>query len=195
MVAAALKRLTLPLRFLRDRGAVAAVEFALIVPMMILIYLGGNEIGNALTVLRKVTHGTNALADLVTQSKSVSSSDITQIMNAVGAVLYPYQTSHLRARVSVVAIDSSGVAKVSWSSASNFTQTSPFPTKEPQITALTAGSVVTLPASVRTNSTYLVMAEVHYYYTPPIGYVLSGTIDLKDTFYLRPRFSDTITGP
>jgi hypothetical protein len=48
---------------------------------------------------------------------------------------------------------------------------------------------------VKVASTYLISAEVHYAYTPTIGYVMTGTFDLNDKFYLRPRLSDSITGP
>ena len=61
-------------------------------------------------------------------------------------------------------------------------------------TPLVVNSIVTnLPAQVKTASTFIVTAEVHYAYTPVIGYVMTGTFDLKDQFYLRPRLSDTIT--
>jgi len=39
------------------------------------------------------------------------------------------------------------------------------------------------------------MSEVHYPYTPTLGYVLTGTYDLTDKFYLRPRLSDKICRP
>ncbi len=57
------------------------------------------------------------------------------------------------------------------------------------------GSTVTLPAAVTQKNTSTVVAEVHYDYTPSIGYALTGTFDLNDKFYLRPRLSDTVVRP
>ena len=34
-----------------------------------------------------------------------------------------------------------------------------------------------------------------YSYTPTIGYVVTGTLTLSDQIYMRPRLSDTVTGP
>jgi Flp pilus assembly protein TadG len=169
-------------RATRDHKGVAAVEFAILLPVMLTLYIGGNEVGHALTVARKVTHVSSSLADLATQSKTISNSDMCNIMDAAAAVITPYPTSHLRIKLTQVKIDSSSVAKVEWSGAYNDT-------------ALTKGSTVTLPTGVTTANTWVVIGEVHYAYTPTIGYVLVGTLDLSDKFYLRPRQSDSVAGP
>ena len=182
-------RLRRPVRLFRnDARGVSAVEFALILPIMLLLYLGCDELGNGLTIARKVTHVTSTISDLVTQSKSsVSSGEMTNILNAATAIMTPYDATMLRIRLSEYAIDASGKVTVVWSVARNPGTTYP---------ALAAGTVIsTVPTSLRTPSTNLVTAEVHYAYTPTIGYVMTGTFDLHDQFYLRPRLSAGITGP
>ena len=42
-------------RFARDRGAVSAMEFAIILPVMLLLYIGGVELGDGLQIQFKVT--------------------------------------------------------------------------------------------------------------------------------------------
>ena len=37
------------------------------------------------------------------------------------------------------------------------------------------------------------LGEAQYAYTPTIGYVITGTLTLKDQIYMRPRLSDTVT--
>jgi Flp pilus assembly protein TadG len=167
-------------RFRRDRRGVAAVEFALLLPLMLVIYVGGNELGHALTIARKVTHVTSSLADLTSQPTTLSSSDVTNIFNAAASIMTPYPTSRLRIKLSGITIDSAGVAKVKWSQAYNDT-------------ALTTNDVVTLPSGVSTPSSFLVTAEVHYDYDPVIGYVLTRNLDLHDQFYFQPRQSTAIT--
>ncbi len=166
-------------RFRRDRSGVSALEFALLLPIMVTLYLGGIEIGDALTINRKVTHVTSSLADLVTQSRTLSNTDMTNIFDAATAIVTPYQTGLLRMKVSGVSIDGQGVARVAWSDARNDT-------------ALAVNSIIEIPDAVRQANSFLVTAEVHYDYTPTIGYVMTGTFDLADHFYLRPRLSDTI---
>ena len=164
----------------KDRSAVSAVEFALILPVMLALYIGGIQISEALSINRKVGHVTSTVADLVTQSKSLTSSDFTNIFDASSSVMAPYSVSPLKITVSEIAIDSNGNATVKWSNASN-------------ATALTVGSTVTLPSAIAVADSYVVMATAHYPFTPAIGYVLTGSFDLNSTYYLKPRLSDCIS--
>ncbi len=166
-------------RLARDRSAIAAVEFALILPFMLTLYIGGVQVSEALSINRKASHVANTVADLVTQSKSLASSDISNIMAASSAVMAPYDASPLTISLAEVKIDSTGKATVAWSAAQN-------------TTALAAGSPVTLPAALAVPSSYLVMTVVHYPYSPPIGYVLTGSFDLNSTAYLQPRLSTCV---
>ena len=165
--------------FVRNRSGVAALEFALILPVMLTLYLGGIELSDAFTINRKVTHVTSALADLVTQSKIITNSDMKNILDASAAIIAPYNTGLLHIKVTGVTIDAQSNAKVAWSDARNDT-------------ALTPNTPITIPNAVVQPSTFIVVAEIHYAFTPPIGYVLTGTIDVNDKFYLRPRQSTTI---
>ena len=167
-------------RLASDRRAVSAVEFALVLPVMVTIYLGGNEVGNELTISREVGHVASTVGDLVAQCKQISNSDMTNILTAASSVVAPYSTTLLKIKVSGITVSSSNVATVTWSD-------------EFQDTALTVNSVVTLPTALQTASSFVVMAEVHYAYTPYIGYVLTGTFDLTTKIYFAPRNSTTIS--
>lgn len=180
-------------RFGLDRAAVSAVEFALILPIMLILFFGANEFGDAFTIKRKVTHLTSTLADLVTQAKTVSNTDMSNIFDVGEAILEPYAKSHLRARVSLVYIDDDGDATVEWSDVSNYGSAGS--ATEPTLTALAVGTPVVVPDSVLQNDSYVIQAEVHYYYTPVIGYLLTGVFDLEDKFFLSPRLSDDVKRP
>ena len=81
--------------------------------------------------------------------------------------------------MSSVKIDSAGKATVAWSNSLNGT-------------AHTTGSAVTLPAALNVANTSLIWSEVQYTYQPVIGYVMTGTLTLKDQIYMRPRVSDMV---
>jgi Flp pilus assembly protein TadG len=167
-------------RFLRDKRGISAVEFAMLLPLMVTLYLGGVEVSQAVAVDRKVTLVGRSLGDLVAQATNVTTSDITNILAASAAIVVPYDDSKLKITVSSVKIDSTGVAKIAWSDTKNGTPRA-------------VGSTVTLPAALNTNGTWLIWAEVEYAYTPAIGYVITGTMNLKDQIYMRPRLSDCVT--
>jgi Flp pilus assembly protein TadG len=179
-IMARLIELPLLRRFANDRSAVSALEFAMILPIMVTLYLGGVEIGQALTINRKVTHITSTLADLVTQSKAVTTTDIENIFDAAAAIVAPYNTGLLSMKITGIQVDENGeTAKVVWGDARNDTAAAP-------------NADITIPASVRQADAFVIEAEVHYDYTPAIGYVLTGTLDLSDKFYLQPRLSDAV---
>ena len=170
-------------RFTRDERGVSAVEFALLLPMMLTLYLGVVEISQGIGADRKVTLTARTVADLVSQVSSINNAGMTNVLNASSAVMSPYPVSNLKVVVSAVAVDSTGNATVTWSDTLNGA-------------ARERGSTVTLPADVLKipNST-LVWSEVQYTYTPVIGYVVSGPLTLKDQIYMSPRLSNTIARP
>jgi Flp pilus assembly protein TadG len=169
----------LPRRFKSDRSGIAAVEFALLLPIMIMLYVGGIEITDAYTIDRKVTGVASALSDLVAQSKKITTNEMQNILDASESIMAPYAVGDLKVRVSGVWIDDQSVAKVVWSVARNET-------------AAAEDSVMTLPSGVTDEESFLVVAEAEYDYTPKIGYVLTGALTLGQEFYLKPRLSKTV---
>jgi Flp pilus assembly protein TadG len=164
----------------RDERAVSAVEFALLLPVMVMLYLGGVEVSQGLTIDRKVTLVARTVADLAAQVSSIASDDMTNILNASTSVLSPYSTNNVKVTVSQICIDSNNKATVNWSSGKN-------------TSAHTKGSVITLPTALNIANSALIWGEVSYDYKPVIGYVITGTMTLTDQIYMRPRLSDAVT--
>jgi Flp pilus assembly protein TadG len=165
--------------FAGDRRGVSAVEFALLLPMMMTLYLGSVEASQGIAANRKVTLATHALADLASQYTDVTNADMANVLAAGPAILAPYPTATLREVVSEISINAQGVATVVWSDTLNGS-------------ALTAGEAVTVPSSLAVPNSYLVLSQVQYTYNPTYGYVLTGTITLHDQIFMRPRQSSSI---
>jgi hypothetical protein len=51
---------------------------------------------------------------------------------------------------------------------------------------------VTLPAALNVPNSSLIWSEVQYTYKPVVGYVVTGTMTLKDQIYMRPRLSESV---
>jgi Flp pilus assembly protein TadG len=162
-----------------DERGVSAVEFAMLLPLMVTLYLGAVEISQGIGADRKVTLTARTVADLVSQVTSVSNSDMTNSLNAASTVMAPFPSGNLKVVVSSVKIDAQGNATISWSDTFNGT-------------ARAKGSSVTLPAALNVPNSSLIWSEVQYNYTPVIGYIVTGSINLKDQIYMRPRMSDCV---
>ena len=103
-------------RFLRNRRGIAAVEFALILPLMAVIYLGGMQISLAVSTYRQVDLTANTVTNLVSQYTTISASQsMPDILNASAAVMYPNAASSTIITVSLITIEKNNNATVTWS--------------------------------------------------------------------------------
>ena len=167
--------------FAADQDGVSAVEFAILLPLMLTLYLGGVEISQAVSADRKTTLVAHTVGDLTAQASNVTSSDVTNILNASSAVAYPYPASNLQVTLSSVCIDSTGTrATIGWSQTLNGT-------------ARTGTVTNLIPGALMVANTSLIWGEAKYAYRPTIGWTITGTLNLADQFFLRPRLSCSVT--
>src|SRR5437870_1022070 len=80
-------------RFRRNHDGVSAVEFALVLPLMLSLYIGASEVSQAIATNRKVTLMTRTAADLASQAQSINNNDMNNLLNASAAVMQPYSTT------------------------------------------------------------------------------------------------------
>jgi len=163
----------------RDQRGVSAVEFAMLLPLMLTLYLGAVELSQGVSIHRKVTLTARTVADLASQVTTINNADMTNMLKAAEAVIAPFPPGDLKVTVSAVSIDANGVATVTWSDTLRGT-------------ARGVNSTVTLPTALNVPNSQLIWGEVYYNYTPTIGYVLTGALNLFDQMYMRPRLSETI---
>ena len=170
-------------RYARDRRGVSAVEFALLAPLMIGLYLGCAEISDGVAADRKVSLIAATLANLASScsnsnanaggcaNNTISTTEMNNIIDASSAIITPYSAGKLKITVSCLNIDANKVMTVRWSAVRNGG----------------VGGTVTLPSALAVPSSQLLLAQVSYAYTPTVGYTISGTLTLSDKMYMSPR--------
>ncbi len=135
-------------RLLKDRSGVGAVEFAMLVPILVMLYLCAFEVTIGLSVAKRATRATGTIADLVTQNKKVSTAFLNTMPDVVGAIFPPYPVNGLALKISGVALDASAQATVAWS-------------WQPGGTAPYAvGSSVSVPEELQEADSFLVHIEM-----------------------------------
>jgi len=167
-------------RFSKEQRGLAAIEFAMLLPMMITLYVGSVELSTGTAIHRKVTIAAHTIADLSSQFTTIADSDMTNILNAATDIIYPYPSANLQAVVSELSINAQGQATVVWSDTLNGT-------------ARLVGSTVTIPSNLAVPNTSLLLGETAYNYTPSYGYAVTGTLTLSDQIYMQPRQSNSVT--
>ena len=189
------QRVPMKSRFLSDRKGVAAVEFALVVPLMIALYLGTVEMSGGIAINKKVSRVAGTVADLVTQQTSVTEDNLQDIMEIGEAVLNPYKLQ--RPDILVVGIDVHSSypqgGKVVWSGRYD---------EGVEENGPSAGTDIFVPPNLRFDGSFLVQVTTDLDYQPIVAWMIGntvgvvkdgiGVIEMQETYYLRPRIGGTI---
>ncbi len=177
-----------PIRFYKDHRGVAAVEFGYIAPLMVVMYIGTVELSTALTADRRVSQLSSTTADLVAQNDTVTQDTIDAIFDISDSLLNPLEqnafntTNRLEMKVTSVVADEDNNTTVSWSHVYG------------GATADTPGEPYTLPNVNMTQPfSSVIIAEITYEYDSLFQYFIPNTLDITDTYYLRPRKSLQVT--
>jgi Flp pilus assembly protein TadG len=171
---------------LRDERGVSAVEFALIVPVVLILLIGMVYINEALTVHRRLRQVTFAAADLIAQQDTVSEAGVTLTMAGAAALLSPYETTSLELVLTLIEVED-GDQSVVWSRAY-------------QATPETAGNdpAFPVPDDLILDGVQTVAVRADYTYRSIFSdlaqlFTSGGDLVMRDHMYERPRISDKIT--
>ncbi len=189
-------------KFSSDADAVAATEFAIVVPFMLVLLVGGVELADGMAINVKVSATAHSVADIVTQNTSLSTASMQNILTGATAIIapYPVNNSQLMVTVSEISSDANGTLTLQWSQSYNGTSFGP---GRPGIGSSTSPpyGALTVPTSLngtagnannpndQNDQVSFIVSEVSYAYTPNLGYTISGTVNLADSYWLFPRCS------
>jgi Flp pilus assembly protein TadG len=181
------------LKLASDCNAVAAIEFAMIVPIMLVMFFGTVEFSSAVAVDRKVTLVARTLSDLTSQSLSVADTDLSNFFIASNAIMTPYAAAQTQATVCELYINPTTlVAKVEWIKSATFNSSGGVVLA----TGVATNCPVAIPSQLVVGGTYLIFSKVSYAYTPAVGYLGAiPTFPLGDVSYTRPRQSQCVIYP
>ena len=178
-------------RFLHDQKGIAAMEFALVVPIMFSLYFMLNETANGMRAARKVTMVSRVMADLASRSTDLTDAGKEDIFSAAVPMMSPFTTTGAGYRLTSIRFDATGKGFVDWSDANGSglpayarcSTTEPTPNR----------TLLSVPDGLKAANTSLILAEANIKYKPIIGWNITGTIDLSDKLFMRPRVSDFVT--
>jgi Flp pilus assembly protein TadG len=160
-----------------NNSGVAAVEFAMIIPLMAMLLVGTNEFSAGVAIDRKVTIMARTLSDLTSQNEKVTDAQLTNFFNASKAVMTPYASDPVEGTITELWINPTTLkARVQWSKGAN---------------AHSPGDIIEIPEALKIAGTYLIYSEVKYKYVPSVAWFLNKAngITLSDVTFTRPRQS------
>jgi Flp pilus assembly protein TadG len=175
----------LAVRLLKDRRGVAAIEFAFIAPVLLVLFFGTVEFTGAIATKRRVTTMARTVSDLTSQAAVVTDTDLANFFAASSGIMMPYSATPISMTVSLLYVDSLGQGRVEWSIGYN-TAGLPAGTGSPPV-SIPSGLVSRDSNNNVLANQYLIYSHVSYLYTNPTLVVLRSSVTLADDAYTRPR--------
>ena len=177
-------------RFAASPDGMAAVEFAMLLPLMITLFFGVVEISLALLCRADVSIMASTAADLISQADTIAASDISNVYSAAGTILYPYYdpsksgSAKPTIRITSVIYDSTSpsttIGKITWTCTQSGSGTLTPATRA-------VNDKVTLPQALLSANSSVIVSEIAYSYASPTSKVVAGTINFTNNWYTRPR--------
>lgn len=174
----------------RDDRGVAAVEFAMIVPIMFFLFVGAIEFSQALTVDRRVTQSASSSADLIARAPTsgLTTAQVDSQLKIVEQLIEPYDLTQLTVKIISVKAQTdplnpaATLYTVDWSRDNH--GGTPYARN---------ANYLGIPAGLLASGESVIIAEATYIYTPLVfKYFIASAFDLKEKFYLKPRNSTCV---
>lgn len=167
-------------RFSRSDQAIALVEFALLLPVLILLLFGTAEFSQAYHEKQKLLRATNIIGDLITRQAVQTRGQINQIIRAAEAVVDPNNPNRLSVKITAIAPDpDTGEYHVAWSHTR-------------RAAADITGNVFELPEQHRTDAAFLIVVTLTSTYSGQFTNLFIDSIDMTQQLEFVPRDSDRI---
>jgi Flp pilus assembly protein TadG len=170
------------LRLLSCRAGAVAVEFALALPVLILLTLASVELGRFVYLHQKMDRVATTISDLVARAETINESQLTDIFTAAGEVSDPFDLADSGVVIvsSVTNLDGDG-ATIAWqrSGAGSYSASSELGAE---------GETPNLPADfeVREGETAII-CEVYFDFTPFLSEMIVAPQVIYHNAHQRPR--------
>ncbi|MGE0241052.1 MAG: TadE/TadG family type IV pilus assembly protein [Parvibaculaceae bacterium] len=172
-------------RFIRDRKGVAAIELALVAPLLLLLYFGTVDLANWYMSHRRLVVAGSTVADLTTQTtKQVTKADINGIWNGIGRIIAPMKLADVKMTMRAFR-KKDGAVTQQWSYSANGGSSCG--------AAPTAADLQAIGSTEMGDQNDIVIASVCTTVAPIALQVFGyGSIDMKYKISMRPRLGKTL---
>ena len=174
-------------RLLHDRGGALIAEIAALIPVIIVLLLGGSEVARYALLNQKLARVSTSMGDLVAQAETLTQSDVNNLMASVPHVAWPFDFQHDGVVIITSVSAPAGTPIVNWqvAGAGGFLATSKIGLP---------GGAATLPdgMTVAVGDT-VIISEVYFNFAPVFFAEVAPATVLYHKAMFRPRLGSLNT--
>ena len=178
------------LRFRRDTRGVAALEFALVAPLLVTMLIGVTEATSLVRAQMKLNHAAGLLGKMVAQQTALVTNGTTNTLGnlcyGAGMAMAPLPATSFASAVASVTNTSSNGTQMDWESDTSCATTAT------KIGAAAAVALATTKGLVPDVGDSVIIVEVSYVYTASSHLIMPASKTMTQTIYVRPRANATI---
>lgn len=162
----------------RDVSGAALAEFAIILPLMLLLLIGAAEVVEGIEAQRRVAAVASSIGDVTAREQTVSTATLNDIFLAGATLMLPLRSDQLGERLASFTADASGKVTLDWSAEG------PVPY---------AGTADLNPAGIALKpNESVIVADASYPYQTLMRWVLPGAIPMQKRMLLTPRIASQV---
>jgi Flp pilus assembly protein TadG len=180
-------------KFLKDERGVTAIEFALVLPVVLLILLGCFEVPRFVLICQRIARTSSGVADLVAQAdEPITANQMNDIFTAAKIMMQPYDiVANGRIYVSSINNPSGNGVTLTWQKNNGGTVAT-----ASKLGLAGSNPSTKIPATLVPGSNEEVLAsEVYFNYTPVFSNLIYSGSQLYLIAYTRPRNKNLMTSP
>jgi len=181
-------------QFIQDNRGIAAVEFALCMPLLLLLFLGGYEYARYMLIHVKMENIAFTISDIITQQTSVTNGQLTQYTIAASEIMQPYDFGSGSGAVYISSVNKTAgnSQTVSWQY--EYNTDAPGHIRTSKVGDEDANA--TLPGALALNDEETVLVtEVFFDFEPVFGGFMLDASTIYRSSVFKPRFGTLTTPP
>lgn len=181
-------------RYRRNERGLAAVEFAMVSPILILLLLGGTEMGRYILVHQKAEKMAYSVSNVISQLDTVTSGDVDVIFGAVTELMNPYDNFETRGTLFLSSVhkdpDDAGQT-IRWQCQGGGSLTA-----NSRVGEVGSGNAAVLPGNLDLeDDDNVIVSEVVYTYQPMLTWYRIQNITIYKSAMFRPRLGALTSAP
>ena len=164
--------------WLRNEDGTAAVESALVFPILLMLLLGTFDMGNGILSNQKVIRASQVTGDLVTRERTVTSSSLEEAIDGGELAMQPMPTGSYGVDIVSVSFDDDGDPSIVWRETRNMPATP---------------DILDRVASLAVPNEGVMVVVVDYTFRPLFSGFVIGDISMQEIAFTRGRKSAVVT--